>query len=86
MMLLSAFARPRFNYKAKQWFDGLIGIYAVEELDVYVETSSIHRAGDIKWSNINIDRSSTVQVDSGSLVSVQLERWMCMFEPFLLTG
>jgi hypothetical protein len=33
-----------------------MGIYTVGELDMYVQTSSIHRPGDIAWSNIKMDR------------------------------
>ena len=56
VMFLSALARPQYNYTTRQQFDGLIGIYPVGELDMYVRTSSIHRPGDIKWSNVNMDR------------------------------
>jgi hypothetical protein len=36
--------------------DGLIGIYPVGELDMYVQISFIHQPGDINWHNINMDR------------------------------
>jgi hypothetical protein len=54
--LLSALARPQYNDTTRQWFDGLIDIYTVGELDIYICNSSTHRPGDIKWSNVNIDR------------------------------
>ena len=56
VMFLCALARPQYNYTTRQQFTGLIGIYPVGELDMYVRTSSIHRPGDIKWSNVNMDR------------------------------
>jgi hypothetical protein len=35
VMFLCALARPRYNNTTCQWFDGLIGIYPVGELDMY---------------------------------------------------
>jgi hypothetical protein len=55
-MFLSDLVRPQYNCSTRQWFDGLIGIYPVGELDLYVRTSSTHWPGDIKWSNVNMDR------------------------------
>jgi hypothetical protein len=55
-MFLCALARPQYNYTTRKQFDGLIGIYPVGELHMYVRTSSTHRPGDIKWSNVNMDR------------------------------
>jgi hypothetical protein len=55
-MFLSALARPQFYYTTRQEFNGLIRIYPVGKLDMYIQTSSIHRPGDIKWSNVNMDR------------------------------
>jgi hypothetical protein len=54
VMFLCALARPQHNYTTRQEFNGLIGIYPVGKLDMYVQTSS--RPGDIKWSNVNMDR------------------------------
>ena len=56
VMFLCALARPQYNNTTRQWFTGLIGIYPVGELDMYVRRSSIHRPGDIKWCNLNMDR------------------------------
>ncbi|KAG7339952.1 hypothetical protein IV203_025002 [Nitzschia inconspicua] len=55
-MYLSALARPRFNHTTRQWFDGLIGIYPVGEIDMYVRRSCGHQPGNLKWCNINMDR------------------------------
>jgi hypothetical protein len=56
VMFLCALTRPRFNYTTRQWFDSLVGFYPVGELDMYDQTSSIHRLGDIKLTNVNMDR------------------------------
>lgn len=56
VMFLSALARPRFNHTTRQEFDGLIGIYPVGEIDMYVRASHGHQPGDLKWCNVNMDR------------------------------
>jgi hypothetical protein len=43
VMFLCALARPRYNNTTRQWFDGLIGIYPVGELDMYKLTSANHK-------------------------------------------
>jgi hypothetical protein len=42
VMFLCALARPRYNNTTRQWFDGLIGIYPVGELDMYKRRSATH--------------------------------------------
>ena len=56
VMFLCALARPRYNNTTRQWFDGLIGIYPVGEFDVYRRRSANHEAGELKWTNISLDR------------------------------
>ncbi|KAG7345259.1 hypothetical protein IV203_032790 [Nitzschia inconspicua] len=56
VMFLSVVARPRYIPETRKWFDGLIGIYPVGEFDLYTRSSKNHRAGDVKWTNINMDR------------------------------
>jgi hypothetical protein len=56
VMFLCALGRPQYNHTTRQWFTGMIGIYPVGELDMYVRRTSIHRPGDIRWENQNMDR------------------------------
>ncbi|KAG7367330.1 hypothetical protein IV203_030001 [Nitzschia inconspicua] len=56
VMFLSAVARPRYNNTTRQWFDGLIGIYPVGEIDMYTRNSLYHQAGEIKWCDLTMDR------------------------------
>jgi hypothetical protein len=56
VMFLCALARPRYNNTTRQWFDGLIGIYPVGEFDIYHRRSANHERGDLKWTNISLDR------------------------------
>jgi hypothetical protein len=55
-MLFCALARPRYNNTTRRWFDGLIGIYPVGEFNMYQRRSSNHERGDLKWTNIALDR------------------------------
>jgi hypothetical protein len=53
---LCAIARPRYNNTTRQWFDGLIGIYPIGELDMYKRRSANHERGDLKWTNFVMNR------------------------------
>jgi hypothetical protein len=61
-MFLCALARPRYNNTTRQWFDGLIGIYPVGEFDIYRRSSANHEKGDLKWTNISLDREEYQQM------------------------
>jgi hypothetical protein len=61
-MFLCALARPRYNNTTRQWFDGLIGIYPVGEFDVYRRRSANHERGELKWTNISLDREEYQQM------------------------
>jgi hypothetical protein len=56
VMFLCALARPRYNNTTRQWFDGLIGIYPVGKFNIYQRSSANHERGDLKWTNISLDR------------------------------
>jgi hypothetical protein len=56
VMFFCALARPRYNNNTRQWFDGLIAIYPVGEFDIYQHSSANHERGDLKWTNISLDR------------------------------
>jgi hypothetical protein len=62
VMFLCALARPRYNNTTRQWFDGLIGIYPVGEFDMYKRSSANHERGDLKWTNISLDRDEYQQM------------------------
>jgi hypothetical protein len=60
VMFLSALARQRFINTTRQWFNGLIGIYPVGELDMYVQTSFIHRQGEPAVEEITLCHNNTL--------------------------
>jgi hypothetical protein len=63
-MFLCALARPRYNNTTRQWFGGLIVIYPVGEFDMYKRQSANHDRGDLKWTDISLDRDEYQQMTS----------------------
>jgi hypothetical protein len=69
VMFLCALARPRFNNTTRQWFDGLIGIFPVGELNMYQQTRSAnHALGDLKWTDFILDREGKKRMMIGLML------------------
>jgi hypothetical protein len=68
VLFLSVIAKPRIKYTRRQSFDGLIGMYPVGELDMYVQTIPFQQPRDKEWSNINIDMDGYQQMHTDLVV------------------